>query len=166
MLRCANTNGEVKMAREYKTVRLAYEAKVWVNELIIKRNSELQSEMKNGLIEKLENQMFALNPHVLDGISFNVVLKVSVGSVLEQAVRATREYDKQRWYEIAKQMEEEKKKIQNVDVADITPRIYVSSEIWDQLECLRYLLRGEGASLPRLSYIIKLVIYAGYSLSL
>ena len=152
------------MAREYKTVRLSYEAKVWINELILKRNTELQKEIKEGLLGKLEDKMFELNPQLLDGVSISLVLKVTNGSVIEQAVRATREYDIEKWRKVMAEMEVAKKKIQVVDVTDVTPRLYLNVEILDELEQLRYKLRADGDCLPRLSYVIKLVVFAFYSI--
>ena len=44
------------MPREYKTVRLSYEAKVWIDDLIIHRNKQLQLALKEDIINtsKLE----------------------------------------------------------------------------------------------------------------
>lgn len=37
------------MARVYKAVRLAYEAKIWIDKLIIHRERELKNELKKWL---------------------------------------------------------------------------------------------------------------------
>ena len=71
------------MARVYKTIRLAYEAKIWIDQLILRRERELKEEIKIGLTDKLETDMQEHYGDLLDGISFNVVLKVSAGSVIE-----------------------------------------------------------------------------------
>ena len=75
------------MMRVYKTVRLAYETKLWLDQLIIYREKQLQQEMKKGIISELEAKMQNQYGDILDGISFNIVMKVSSGSVLEQAYR-------------------------------------------------------------------------------
>lgn len=45
------------MAKVYKTVRLAYETKIWIDKLIVYRERQLQVEIKNGLIKKLEEEI-------------------------------------------------------------------------------------------------------------
>lgn len=39
------------MEKVYKTVRLAYETKIWIDKLIVYRERQLQVEIKNGLIK-------------------------------------------------------------------------------------------------------------------
>lgn len=75
------------MARVYKTIRLAHEAKIWIDQLIVRRERELKEEIKNGLLDKLETDIQNHYSELLDGISFNLVLKVSAASVIEQAYR-------------------------------------------------------------------------------
>jgi len=147
------------MPRVYKSVRLAYEAKVWINDLIAWRAEILQNELKDGLNSRLEDEIFELNPEVLNGVSVNLVLKVTNGSVIEQAVRNTKHYDVTKWRQVARDMESAIKSIKNVNVEDITPRLYLKVDILDELERLRLKLKVDD-SIPRLSYVIKLVVFA------
>ena len=75
------------MARINKTVRLAHETKLWIDELVSIKELELREELSNGLISKLEESLFNTNEEILNGVSCNVVLKVTSGSVIEQAYR-------------------------------------------------------------------------------
>ena len=159
------------MPREYKTVRLSYEAKVWIDDLIIHRNKQLQLALKEDIINtsKLEELIFNSQKNLLDGLSINVVLKVTNGSVIEQAYRHTVEDDKSKltinqWREFANKMEFDKKYMTNKEVETVTPRLYLNTNIIQGLENLRYELKHEGRGIPRLSYIIKLVVFSYHTM--
>lgn len=147
--------------RVYKTVRLAYETKLWIEQLIVARNRELQKEIReNQLIDLLENSLFDANGELLNGISINISLNVTGGSVIEQAVRYSRGFTLEEWQKIVIEMESEIKTINDVSLDDSTPRLYINQEIIIELEELQIFLKRDGGRPPRLSYIIKLVIYA------
>ena len=155
------------MARVYKTIRLAYEAKIWIDQLILRRERELKEEIKIGLTDKLETDMQEHYGDLLDGISFNVVLKVSAGSVIEQAYRfcKKRNFTDDEWEKIQNRMDRTvvKENFQNED--SVTPRIFLDENVLEGLEEYRYHFKSDepGKRLPRLSYIIKLVVFAFYS---
>lgn len=159
------------MPREYKTVRLSYEAKVWIDDLIIHRNEQLQLALKENMLNtsKLEELLFNSQKKLLDGLSINVGLKVTNGSVIEQAYRQTVE-DKEnkltieQWREFADRLEIDKKHVINKDIETVTPRLYLSTDIIQGLENLRYELKREGRGIPRLSYIIKLVVFSYHTM--
>ncbi|EEV29480.1 hypothetical protein [Enterococcus casseliflavus] len=155
------------MARVYKAVRLAYEAKIWIDKLIIHRERELKNELKNGLINKLETDMQEHYSDLLDGISFNVVLKVSAGSVIEQAYRYCKKqnFTDDDWEKIQNRMDRTIVKENYKDKSSVTPRLYLDENVLDGLEEYRYNFKSDEPSkrLPRLSYIIKLIIFAFYS---
>ncbi|OIU89966.1 hypothetical protein [Enterococcus faecalis] len=159
------------MPREYKTVRLSYEAKVWIDDLIIHRNEQLQLALKENMLNtsKLEEFLFNSQKKLLDGLSINVGLKVTNGSVIEQAYRQTVE-DKEnkltieQWREFADRLEIDKKHVINKDIETVTPRLYLSTDIIQGLENLRYELKREGRGIPRLSYIIKLVVFSYHTM--
>ncbi|ATC61701.1 MULTISPECIES: hypothetical protein [Streptococcaceae] len=159
------------MPREYKTVRLSYEAKVWIDDLIIHRNEQLQLALKENMLNtsKLEELLFNSQKKLLDGLSINVGLKVTNGSVIEQAYRKTVE-DKEnkltieQWREFADRLEIDKKHVINKDIETVTPRLYLSTDIIQGLENLRYELKREGRGIPRLSYIIKLVVFSYHTM--
>ena len=152
------------MMRVYKTVRLAYETKLWLDQLIIYREKQLQQEMKKGIISELEAKMQNQYGEILDGISFNIVMKVSSGSVLEQAYRycEAQEFSNEEWSEIERRMIREIKNCDFQSETTVTPRLYLDENILDGLEQYRYKFKinEKGKSLPRLSYIIKLVVFA------
>ena len=109
------------MGRVYKTVRLAHETKVWIDELISRRSTELQEYLfKVPLQEKLEKEIFLANPLILDGVSVNVTLNVTSGSVIEQAVRATKDFTVEQWNSVKAEMEVELKSLNLSDVSDFT----------------------------------------------
>ncbi len=159
------------MPRDYKTVRLSYEAKVWIDDLIIHRNEQLQLALKENMLNtsKLEEFLFNSQKKLLDGLSINVGLKVTNGSVIEQAYRQTVE-DKEnkltieQWREFADRLEIDKKHVINKDIETVTPRLYLSTDIIQGLENLRYELKREGRGIPRLSYIIKLVVFSYHTM--
>ena len=153
------------MGRVYKTIRLAYETKIWIDELIKKRTIELQENMRNmNLQTQLEERIFEIHKELLDGVSINVTLNVTSGSIIEQAVRGTREFTIEQWKKTAVELESAVKNIKQMDVSEFTPRIYISQDILNELEVLQIKLKEDGERIPRLSYIIKLVIY-GYKKS-
>ncbi|GET13822.1 hypothetical protein SN4111_00840 [Ligilactobacillus agilis] len=155
------------MSKIYKTVRLAYSAKVWIDHLIVCRERELKEEIKNGLLDKLETDIQNNYSEILDGISINVILKVSAGSVIEQAYRfcKTRNFTDDEWEEIQTRMDKTvvKENFQNENT--VTPRIFLERNVLEGLEELRYKFKRNepGKRLPKLSYIIKLVVFAFYS---
>ncbi|EGO9794990.1 hypothetical protein DSM25_04680 [Enterococcus faecalis] len=152
------------MTRVNKTVRLAYETKLWIDELINYKELELREQMNDGLIQNLEKKLFDISPNVLNGISCNIVLKVTSGSVIEQAYRNTKHYSLEDWSKIQKLM---KRKLSEVDFSEettVTPRLYIDDEILSELETYQDTWRSKepGKRLIRLSYVIKLVVFAEY----
>lgn len=152
------------MARIYKTVRLAYEAKVWLDELIRIREEDSQEKINNKLIAQLEKELFINHDNLLDGISINVTLNVTGGSVIEQAYRNTLMYSKEEWIKLEEKMIEKSSKVKSEVVNDsVTPRLYIDEDVLEGLEKYRkQLMNTENKRLLRLSYIIKLVIFAYY----
>lgn len=155
------------MARVYKTVRLAYETKVWIDKLILSREKKLKEEMKNGLVDRLETNMQDDYAELLNGVSFNVVLKVSSGSVLEQAYRycETQKFSDEEWKKIQVDMERTIEENNFQEETSVTPRLYLDEKVLDGLEHYQYHFKSDkpGKRVPRLSYIIKLVVFAFYS---
>lgn len=154
------------MVREYKTVRLSAEAKDWIDQLIERRELLLQSNIKNGLVTRLEDDLFERHTDKLNGVSFNVVLKVSNGSVIEEAYRNTRNLSNEQWLEKLRELEglsRAKNLIQNT--SSVTPRLYMDIDVMEGLEEYRKrfmtLDRERIGKRPlKLSFVIKLVVYA------
>ncbi|WP_429975763.1 hypothetical protein [Enterococcus sp. DIV0086] len=154
------------MAKVYKTVRLAYETKIWIDKLIVYRERQLQVEIKNGLIKKLEEEIQSQFNELVNGVSLNLVLKVSSGSVLEQAYRYCEKQNlsNEEWSKIEKRMNHAVKENDFKTETTVTPKFYLDEDILDGLEHYRYRFKIDepGKRLPLLSYIIKLVVFAFY----
>jgi hypothetical protein len=153
------------LARIYKTIRLAFETKYWIDQLIEKRTELLQASIRDDkLQERIEAQLFELNNKDLDGISINISLNVTVGSVIEQAVRYSRNLSEGDWRRLAMETEAAKKSIKSTTRNDSTPRIYLSEEIYRELEDLQIVLKRVLGTerLVRISFAIKLAVYNLY----
>lgn len=148
------------MARIYKTIRFAYETKYWIDRLIARRTEQLQKDIRtNGLQDCIEEQLLTMNEDSLDGISINISLNVTVGSIIEMAVRSSRNLTVEQWNSLSQECEIAKRSIEDSSQNDSTPRIYISENIYRELEDLQSLLRQEGLRVPRMSYVIKLAVY-------
>lgn len=152
------------MARVNKTVRLAYETKLWIDELINIKELELREEINNGIISKLEEDLFSINSEILNGVSCNVILKVTSGSVIEQAYRNTKHYSTDDWHKVIEIMNIEIPKLNFSNESTVTPRLYIDEKILSELEKYQDTWRSKepGKRLIRLSYVIKLVVFAEY----
>ena len=151
------------MPRIYKTIRLAYETKYWLDQLIDRRTERLKKSIREkGLQDRIEEQLLKMNGEELNGVSVNVSLNVTVGSVIEQAVRYSRDLTVEQWNALAGEVESAKRRIEDVGQNDVTPRIYLDQEIFRELEDLQTFLRQEGERIPRISYVIKLAAYNLY----
>ncbi|EEV33023.1 hypothetical protein KQI19_05505 [Enterococcus gallinarum] len=145
--------------RIYKSVRLAGVTSIWANELIQAKQKELDIEIRNGLIEQSETYLLKKFPS-LNGVSRNIVFKVSFSSIVEMCYRLTENYDTSDWEELAQQMEKDKTVSSE---ASNTPKLYLEDSIWRGIEDYQRKLMGEeNKRILRLSYIIKLILYAGW----
>ncbi|MDS8302856.1 hypothetical protein RLH98_10320 [Streptococcus pneumoniae] len=143
--------------RIYKSVRLASIVNVWVDDLVNLKQIELENE--EGLVERAETSLLETFP-VLNGVSRNISFKVSFSSIVEMCYRITSDFSKNEWDIIAKEMEKQNYKI---ETSTTTPKLYLDDEIWNGLESYQRKLMGENnRRILRLSYIIKLVIFAGW----
>ena len=151
------------MPRIYKTIRLAYETKYWLDQLIDRRTERLKKSIREkGLQDRIEEQLLKMNGEELNGVSVNVSLNVTVGSVIEQAVRYSRDLTVEQWNALAGEVESAKRRIEDVGQNDVTPRIYLDQEIFRELEDLQTFLRQEGQRAPRTRYVIQLAAYNLY----
>ena len=134
------------MVRVYKTVRLAYEAKVWIDELIQKKERKIKELSQDNFLNTLEQTLLSNHYDELNGISCNIVLKASIGSVIEESYRNTKDI----------------KTVNPSLETSVTPRLYLDENVLNGLDEFRYhLMKEDGVTrLPRLSYIIKLVVYS------
>ncbi|VRC35727.1 Uncharacterised protein [Streptococcus pneumoniae] len=150
------------MTRVYKSVRLAYEAKVWIDELIQEKERKIQELNKEDFLDKLEKTLLKNHYDELNGLSFNIILKASIGSVIEESYRNTKHYPIDKWQKLRQQMERNVKNVNPNLETTVTPRIYLDEDVLAGLDDFRYVLMKEDCAtrLPRLSYIIKLVVYS------
>jgi len=151
------------LSRIYKTIRFAYETKHWIDELIRLRTEQLQKSIReNSLQDRVEDQLLNMNEEDLDGVSINISLNVTAGSIIEQAVRYSRTLSIDDWNALSVEVENAKKLINDNNQNDSTPRIYISEQIYRELEDLQSSLRQEAARVPRMSFVIKLAVYNLY----
>lgn len=151
------------MSRIYKTIRFAFETKYWIDQLVMHRTAQLQRDVREyGLSEKIESQLLNMNEQELNGVSVNISLNVTAGSVIEQAVRYSRELKNEDWHKLSAEVESAKKLIKDRTHDDSTPRLYISEQIYRELEDLQRLLREDSARVPRMSFVIKLAVYNLY----
>ena len=145
------------MVRVYKSVRLAYEAKVWIDELIQKKERKIKELNQDNFLNTLEQTLLSNHYDELNGVSFNIVLKASIGSIIEEAYRNTKNYSIAKWQNLRQEMEKDP----SLETS-VTPRLYLDENVLNGLDEFRYhLMKEDGATrLPRLSYIIKLVVYS------
>ncbi|HET0715421.1 TPA: hypothetical protein VQK47_000970 [Streptococcus pneumoniae] len=144
--------------RIYKSVRLASIVNAYVDDLVNLKQIELENE--EGLAERAETSLLDTFP-VLNGVSRNISFKVSFSSIVEMCYRNTANYTKNEWEVLAKEMEKQNYKIETSTTT--TPKLYLDAEIWNGLESYQRKLMGENnRRILRLSYIIKLVIFAGW----
>ncbi|GIC31942.1 hypothetical protein SUT328_18060 [Streptococcus parasuis] len=113
-------------------------------------------------LDKLEKTLLTDHYNELNGLSFNIILKASIGSVIEESYRNTRHYPIDKWKKLRQQMEADVKNVNPNLETTVTPRIYLDEDVLAGLDDFRYeLMKEDGATrLPRLSYIIKLVVYS------
>ena len=150
------------VVRVYKTVRLAYEAKVWIDELIQNNERKIKELSQDNFLNTLEQTLLSNHYDELNGLSFNIVLKASIGSVIEEAYRNTKHYSIDKWQKLRQEMEKDIKNVNPSLETSVTPRLYLDENVLNGLDEFRYhLMKEDGATrLPRLSYIIKLVVYS------
>lgn len=67
------------MVRVNKTVRLAYETKLWIDELINIKELELREEINKGIVSKLEEDLFSINSEIL--VASRIMCKWKIHSV-------------------------------------------------------------------------------------
>ncbi|MDS2549093.1 hypothetical protein RKU32_00560, partial [Streptococcus pneumoniae] len=92
------------MVRVYKSVRLAYEAKVWIDELIQNKERKIKELSQNNFLSTLEQTLLSNHYDELNGVSFNIVLKASIGSVIEESYRNTKDYSIDEWQKLRQEM--------------------------------------------------------------
>lgn len=152
------------MKKESKTVRMAAQTKEWIDELILNEQTILNEKIRQGLIESLEEKLLRDFSRELVGISLNLTLNITAGSVIEKAYIATKDYSSSEWDILAKSMKELETNLV-INQKGVTPRIAIDMEVLRGLEDyqLKFMKLDTYAGAKRavnLGYVIKLVVYA------
>ncbi|QWC25113.1 hypothetical protein KJK41_22045 (plasmid) [Bacillus haikouensis] len=152
------------MKKESKTVRMAAETKELVDELILNEQTILNEKIKQGLIDRLEENLLQYFSRELAGISLNLTLNITVGSVIEKAYIATEHYLLPEWDILAKSVKELEANL-DINKKGVTPRIALDKEVLGGLKAYQMKFMGldtyAGAKRAvNLGYVIKLVVYA------
>lgn len=154
------------MPRIYKTVRLAYETKKWLNDLIAHHEEQLKV-IKESLITEYEDKL--RKNEKFKNYSPTLSITVSSGSILEAAYKYCKELElsSSDWSAISeeckKTAKEEIKETGDLDVGSITPRFLIGTDILEGLEQLQWELKP--ANMQRniqLNFVIKLVVFNYY----
>ena len=153
------------MQKESKTIRMAAETKEWIDELILSEQAKLKNKIRGGLINRLEAKLLHEYYEELAGISLNLTLNITVGSVIEKAYISTKHFSITEWNELAKSMKELEFGI-NINKKGVTPRIEIDISVLNgleeyQLEFLKLDTYTSAKRAVNLGYVIKLVVY-GY----
>ncbi|MBU3197629.1 hypothetical protein KPL26_13375 [Clostridium algidicarnis] len=150
------------MTREYLNVRLAYEAKYWIEKLQERKQQDLNRRIDDGLVEDIEKRVF--EEFSLDGVSTTIILKVSASSIIEDAFRRTEMYSPEQWKKVNDKLVDTEKGIDfHKKIGTLTPRFYLDTNIIKGLEeyCITFMTENNIRSV-KLSYVIKCVIHAYY----
>lgn len=151
------------MPRVYKTVRLAYETKKWINDLINYHEEQLK-EIKEDLITKYEDDL----RENIEFRNFSPALSVTVssGSILEAAFRFVQSLNLtvEEWSSISEECKITATKEEgNLDVGSQTPRFFIGTDVLAGLENLQWKLKPDNMQRNlQLNYVIKLVIFSYY----
>lgn len=149
------------MERVYKTFRFSNEAKYWLNKIISYYEKQLYNQLKNqNLLENAEKLL--VDNFSLEGVSINLDLNVTTGSIIDLAIRLTDSFDLQAWRELEDETDSASDKIPINFEDNTVPRIYLPVRTLDRLEYLRIYLCEDAKRGPRQTYIIKCALYNLY----
>ena len=154
------------MPRVYKTVRIAYETKKWLNDIITKCEEQLKKE-KESLVIECEDKLRKSDK--FKNYSPTLSLSVSSGSIVEAAYYYSKSLNLSSvdWLKIAEESKIEAKKelkeYGSLDVGSITPRFFIGTDVLDGLEKMQWELKPDTMQRNlQLNYILKLIIYCYY----
>lgn len=153
------------MPRVYKTVRIAYETKKWLNDIIQNYEKQLKTE-REILITKYEDKLRKLPEFT--NYSPALSISVSSGSIVEAAYHFCSRLNLSRtdWAKISEQAKKVAKaeaREGQLDVGSITPRLFIDSEVLEGLENMQWELKPDTMQRNlQFNYILKLVIFRYY----
>lgn len=153
------------MIREYKTFRFSYDAKYMLDQLIFYYEQKLHERtVKEDLLDNITDTV--METYDLYGVSVNLDLRITAGSVIELAVKSTNNLTLSDWKILESEVETIKKEIHNYSTEDAVPRVYIAKDTIRQLEDLHFSLREDSPRGPKIPYIIKLALYHLYKQTL
>lgn len=150
------------MKRLYKAFRFAFETKYWIDCLVKKYDENLQKQIEDGLMDQIENEISSKYAGLQNGVAFTFTLNVTTGSIIDMAIDATKNLTEDEWKELAQEAEIQKNHIEDSDLKDATPSVYLLQSTYDELEILQNKLRGDNPRVPKKAYVIKLAVYYLY----
>jgi len=152
------------MTRIYKTIRLAYETRYWIDRLIEHKNKQLQEHLNLNMQQHIEEDILSKYP--LDGVALTITLNVTIGSIIELAVKEAENLSPEDWISLEKEIKVAKNKINSFVEPSTTPRILFSLDAYHKLGEMQRYLKPTGKRAPILPYIIKVVVYNLYKKTL
>lgn len=150
------------MNRIYKAFRLAHETKYWIDSLITKYDEALQKQIEDGLQDQIENDITSKYATISNGIAFTFTINVTTGSIIDKAIEETKNLTVEEWQQLSSEAEIQKNNIEDSEIKDATPSVYLLQTTYDELENLQSKLRGDSPRVPKKAYIIKLAVYYLY----
>lgn len=150
------------MKRLYKAFRFAFETKYWIDCLVKKYDENLQKQIEDGLMDQIENEISSKYARLQNGVAFTFTLNVTTGSIIDMAIDSTKDLTEDEWKELAQEAEIQKNHIEDSDLKDATPSVYLLQSTYDELENLQNKLRGDNPRVPKKTYVIKLAVYYLY----
>ena len=153
------------MNRTYMNIRLAYEAKYWLECIQAEVQKDLDSSIEEEDMEEIERlimEKLEQKNALLGAVSITTFFKVSSSSVIEKAFQETKNYTQSEWIDLARQMKVTPVK-QDMEIGTLTPRLYLKNNIISELEKYQTLFKSDDmVRQVRMSYVIKLLVFAYY----
>lgn len=154
--------------RSHLGVRLSYEAKYWLESIQASLQTNLEKKVQQTDLENLENvtkEYLAKIDEELKATSITIILKISASSVLEEALDKTKSLTTQEWHQLDSKMKSAIREVpKNINLGTLSVRFYLEQEVVSKLESYQKALMTDSMLRPlRMSYIIKLVIFAYYN---
>ena len=151
------------MYKEYKCVRISYETKYWINQLMSYTESKLTEE-RTFLIQKYEEHL-KQQEDFLHGYSPALLISVSHSSIIEAAYNYVKNINID-WQKKQTEMEcimNEMGCEEKISVGTLTPQLRLRQDTWDGLEkyrCNRQVIGPTNKA--ALNYVIQVIVFIYY----
>ena len=156
-----------KKMRSHLGVRLSYEAKYWLESIQAIIQEKLDAKINEWDLENLEHLTKSYLKDVdneLGATSVTLILKASASSVLEEAFERTKSLSIEEWHKLDNEMKQSISAIpKDKDVGTLSVRFFLENSTISSLESYqKEFMTSEMVRQVRLSYVLKLVIFAYY----